>query len=74
MARPTEEAADNYNLASQFASLAEQATFGTTNKNANALANAVKHLAKGLQGTNTGLRATYILLEEIKNALNRPAR
>jgi hypothetical protein len=71
MARPTEEAAGFYDMAAQFASLAEQAAHGTTNQTGALLAQAVNHLAKGLQRTNTGLRATYILLEQIKDALHR---
>ena len=71
MARPTEEAAGFYDLAAQNASLAEQAGYGTTNQTGVLLAIAVRHLAKGLQRTNTGLRATYMLLEQIKDELHR---
>ena len=71
MSRPTQDAEAFYNTATQYASLAEQAAYGTTDKTGGLLAMAVNHLAKGLQRTNTGLRATYMLLEEIKNSLQR---
>jgi hypothetical protein len=74
MARPTEEAAGFLDLAAQNASLAEQTAYGTTNHTGGMLARAVYNLAKGLQHTNTGLRATYMLLEEIKTLLQRPGR
>ena len=74
MAKPTEEAAGFYDLAAQCASLAEQVTYGTTNQTGAWLAKSLNQLAKGLQRTNTGLRATYILLEEIKNSLSRQGR
>jgi hypothetical protein len=74
MAKPTEEAASNYDMAAQLASLAEQAAYGTTNRTGGMLAKAVYHMIKGLQHTNTGLRATYMLLEEIKKSLDRPGR
>ena len=69
MARPTEQAAVCYDLAAQNASLAEQAAYGTTNHTGAMLARAVNELAKGLKHTNAGLRATYMLLEQIKDAL-----
>jgi hypothetical protein len=74
MAKPTEEADNLYNLAAQYSSLAEQAGYGTSEKVTVLLAKAVYNLAKGLQHTNTGLRATYILLEEFKSSLQRQGR
>ena len=74
MAKPTEEAAAFYDMAAQAASLAEQVTYGTTNHTGVWLAKSLNHLAKGAQRTNTGLRATYMLLEEIKTMLQRQGR
>jgi hypothetical protein len=74
VARPTDEAAEFFELAAQAAGLAEMAAQGTTDRIGGLTAIALRDLAKGLQRTNAGLRATYVLLEAIRNSLPRPGR
>lgn len=76
MARPTEDAIDNFRLAEQHIK-----TAGTRIKNNpspadkqfadNELAYGLYYIAAGLGALSTGLRATYILLEEVKVAAQR---
>lgn len=71
MARPTENATFKFNKAYSFADKAGayyQVTRGGDEEKGNQyLASAIRELASGLEHLSTALRATYILLEEIKN-------
>jgi len=58
--RPTEEAHDSFNMA---IFEANKITRGSAN---DPIAAAVVQIALGLSSMNDGLRATYILLEQIK--------
>ena len=76
MARPTEQANFNFKKAYDFADRAGayyQATHasGSEEMGNRYLSSAVRELASGLQHLSDGLRATYILLEEIKNGNQR---
>jgi hypothetical protein len=76
MSRPTQQANFNFKKAYDFADKAGafyQVTHASGNEemgNRN-LASAVRELASGLQHLSDGLRATYLLLEEIKNGNQR---
>ena len=73
MARPTQQANFNFKKAYDFADKAGayyQVTHasGGEEMGNRYLSSAVRELASGLQHLSDGLRATYILLEEIKNS------
>jgi hypothetical protein len=72
MARPTQQANFKFKKAYDFADQAGayyQVTHASGNEELGNryLSSAVRELASGLQHLSDGLRATYILLEEIKN-------
>jgi hypothetical protein len=72
MARPTEQASYKFNKAYRFADQAGgffTATHvkGNEDKGHSYLCSAVRELAEGMQHLSDGLRATYILLEQVKN-------
>jgi hypothetical protein len=72
MARPTQEASYKFKKAYGFADRAGafyQVTHSTGNEEMGNrfLSAAVRELAQGLEHLSDGLRATYILLEEVKN-------
>jgi hypothetical protein len=76
MSRPTEEANFKFKKAYGFADKAGgfyQVTRvnGSDEMGNRYLASAVRELASGLQHLSDGLRATYILLEEVKNGNQR---
>jgi hypothetical protein len=76
MARPTEQASFNFRKAYDFADKAGafyQVTHASGNEEMGNrhLSSAVRELASGLQHLSDGLRATYILLEQIKNGDQR---
>jgi hypothetical protein len=65
--RPTEEAERSFTYATnKFASIPSQGDVHAQN-------NALNNLANGLLHMNRGLRATYMLLEEVKTLLERQA-
>jgi hypothetical protein len=76
MTRPTEHANFKFRKAYTFADKAG-GFYQVTHANGNEemgnryLSSAVRELAEGLQHLSDGLRATYILLEEIKNGSQR---
>jgi hypothetical protein len=72
MARPTEQANYRFNKANRFADQAGgffTATHikGNEDKGHSYLCAAVRELAEGMQHLSDGLRATYILLEQVKD-------
>jgi hypothetical protein len=72
MARPTQEASFKFKKAYTFADQAgafyQVGRVGASDEMGNRyMSAAVRELASGLQHLSDGLRATYILLEEIKN-------
>jgi hypothetical protein len=72
MARPTEHATFKFKKAYRFADQAggfflATHVSGNEEKGNSYLSAAVRELAEGLQHLSDGLRATYILLEEVKN-------
>ena len=81
MTRPTESAKTHFDYAVRTAKAAA-VTLGKNDlisPNEMQLGNynhvaAVAHMAKGLSDLSVGLRATYILLEEVKNLLERQRR
>jgi len=66
--RPTEKAINKLEIAKN---TARNFTVAHPRHDLNFLCMAVGDLADGLQDMNTGLRATYILLEEVKAMLIR---
>ena len=76
MARPTEQANFKFKKAYDFADKAG-GFYQVTRANGNEemgnryLSSAVRELASGLEHLSDGLRATYILLDEIKNGNQR---
>lgn len=83
MARPTENAIEQFNKAAFWAdsgkSMLSQIGVGGGRETdvmmekgyKHGQLNAIIHLANGLSEMATGLRATYILLEEVKRLLDR---
>jgi hypothetical protein len=76
MSRPTEQASFKFGKAQRFADQAGgfyQVTYGNGNveKGNRYLSAAVRELADGLQHLSVGIRAIYILLEEVKNGPRR---
>ncbi len=72
MARPTEQASYKFSKAQRFADQAGgffTATHlkGNEDRGHGHLCAAVRELAEGMQHLSDGLRATYILLEQVKN-------
>jgi hypothetical protein len=72
MARPTQQASFKFQKAERFADQAGgyyQVTRanGSVEMGNRYLSAAVRELAEGLRHLSDGLRATYILLEEVKN-------
>jgi hypothetical protein len=76
MARPTQQANFNFKKAYDFADKAGafyQITHASGNEEMGNrfLASAIRELASGLQHLSDGLRATYILLDEVKDGSQR---
>jgi hypothetical protein len=80
MARPTEQAQKWFENAQTIAARAERTLWKTPMTSSSHQsgiydqAMALGNLAKGLGEIAVGLRATYILLEEVKNLLERQGR
>lgn len=73
MARPTDDAINNFTLAGQHIKTAGQRikhnpSVADKQFADNELAYGLFYIAAGLSALSTGLRATYILLEEVKAA------
>ena len=76
MSRPTDNAVFKFQKAYRFANQAGGFYQANTKsfsmeKGGSYLSAAVRELAEGLQHLSVGLRATYILLEEMKNSQGR---
>jgi hypothetical protein len=76
MARPTEQASyffkKAYNFADQAGAYYQVTRQGGSDEMGNRyLSAAVRELANGLEHLSDGLRATYMLLEEVKNGAQR---
>jgi hypothetical protein len=74
--RPTEEAKGRFGYADRAATQASIAYDQVSPANADQVGNhsmavAMAHLARGLNHLSDGLRATYILLEDVKQQLDR---
>ena len=69
MARPTDSAKSSFQIAFMSADQATHDYFAAQNAGDVELAKAVRHLADGLNHLSVGLRATYMLLEDIKRSL-----
>jgi hypothetical protein len=80
MAKPTEMAKSHFDYAARAAAAAAQfldknnATAAERQAGDYNQAAALTHLARGLGELATGLRATYLLLEEVKNLIERQSR
>jgi len=76
MASPTQQATFKFQQAYRFADQAGgfyevDRAGGSVDKGNRYLSAAVREMAEGLKHLSDGLRATYMLLEEIKNAPRR---
>jgi hypothetical protein len=80
MAKPTEMAKSQFDYAAQTATAAAQfldksnATAAERQAGDYNQAAALAHLARGLSELAIGLRATYVLLEEVKSLIERQSR
>ena len=81
MAKPTDEAKFHFSKAKRFADTASGHYMGMNGASVTpaemgdrTLSAAVRELGDGLDHLATGLRATYLLLAEVKTLLERPGR
>ena len=76
MAKPTTEALDSFEFAARAARTASQnlGMLNSQNIYAHSMATATVSMAEGLAQLTVGVRATYMLLEEIKSTMARQVR
>lgn len=75
--RPTEQARQNFDRAKTHSAMAHQISAREKDQEAmyrSHSAVSLQEIAEGLGNLTTGLRATYILLEEVKRLLERQPR
>jgi hypothetical protein len=72
--RPTDSAQMMFNLSTELSRAAAHSAKNKGDVAQEGVALAVNHIAQGLSHLSEGLRATYILLEEVQRSVKRTQR